>query len=274
MTKRLWRLVAVAVALVVAADVGVASVVEFPRATGIALILAAVFLVLLVMWQIERMAGLRERAARAEQELAATSSNLEHAEAIDPVTRLASRGRFFEILQQEFRRSLRYRRPLSCMLLDLDRFSAINEEYGQHFGDIVLGQFGAIVGRGLRDSDLAARYEGEAFALLLPETPPEQAGVVAERIRGRLKGHVFSNGVSACSLSASFGIAGLPDARVLRTDDLVRLAAQALEEAKRRGRDRVVIDLPAGPTGSGSAAEHQAISQSGGPVSPSPAETA
>jgi hypothetical protein len=55
---------------------------------------------------------------------------------------------------------------------------------------------------------------------------------------------VFSNGVVACSVSASFGISGLPDARVSRTDDVVRLAAQALAEAKRRGRDRIVADLP------------------------------
>lgn len=247
---RLVLAIAAGLVAIVVAVLGLAAAIAFPRAALVLLALAVALLVLIVAWQAERITNVRERVLRAERELAATTTNLALAEAVDPVTRLASRGRFFEVLQQEFRRSSRYRRPLSCVLLDLDRFSAINEEYGQHFGDTVLGQFGEIMRRGLRDSDLAARYEGEAFALLLPETPPDQAVVVAERIRGRLKDNVFSNGVVACSLSASFGIAGVPDARVARTDDLVRLAVQALHEAKRRGRDRIVTDLPAGTTGS------------------------
>jgi diguanylate cyclase (GGDEF)-like protein len=247
--RRMLASAAVLVAILVAL-LGLVAAIGFPRAALVILSLTVALLVLIVAWQAERIANVRDRVLRAERELAATSSNLALAEAIDPVTRLASRGRFFEVLQQEFRRSSRYRRPLSCVLLDLDRFSAINEEYGQHFGDVVLAQFGEIMRRGLRDSDLAARYEGEAFVLLLPETPPDQAVVVAERIRGRLKDHVFSNGVVACSLSASFGIAGVPDARVARTDDLVSLAVQALHEAKRRGRDRIVTDLPAGTAGS------------------------
>jgi two-component system cell cycle response regulator len=195
---------------------------------------------------------LRARASRAEQLLAAATTNLELAEAIDPVTHVANRFRLFERLQQEFRRAVRYRRPLSCILLDIDRFSTINEQFGQHFGDTVLAEFARLVADDLRDSDLMARYEGEAFAILLPETPPPQAAVVAERIRSKLKGHVFSNGVAACSLSASYGITGVPDARVARMDDLVRLAVQALEEAKRRGRDRIVVDVPAAPTTPGS----------------------
>jgi diguanylate cyclase (GGDEF)-like protein len=271
MNKRLLRTIALAVAVVVAANVGVVAVYDSPRTAGILLtILSAVF-VLVIYWQAERLASLRGQARRAEAQLATTATNLEQAEAVDSVTRLSSRGRFFGVLQQEFRRSQRYRRPLSCVLLDLDRFSAINEEYGQHFGDTVLGQFGEIVRKDLRDSDLAARYEGEAFALILPETTPEQAGVVAERIRGQLKHHVFSNGVVACSLSASFGIAGVPDARVARTDDLVRLAAQALDEAKRRGRDRVVIDLPAVPKAEDSS-KQRLHTNAEEPVSPSRAE--
>jgi len=223
----------------------VLAVLARPQIAGIVLAVAVLLLAILLYRELERVADLRDRAQRAEQLLATANSNLESAESMDPVTRVANRFRLFERLQQEFRRSIRYHHPLSCVLLDLDRFSTINEQFGELFGDTVLAQFAVLLADDLRESDLLARYEGEAFALLLPETPPQQAALVAERIRSRLKRHVFSNGVVACSLSASFGIAGVPDARVARTDDLVRLAVQALEEAKRRGRDRVVVDLPA-----------------------------
>lgn len=243
MTNRHWR----AIAAGAAAATAILAVLAFPRITGIALSVICMLLALLLNRAIEQVAELRTQAHHTEQLLAAATSNLELAEAIDPVTRVANRFRLYERLQQEFRRSVRYRRALSCILLDLDHFSAINEQFGEHFGDTVLAEFAELVAHDLRDSDLAARYEGEAFAILLPETAPDQASVVAERIRGRLKGRVFSNGVAACSLSASFGIAGVPDARITRMDDLVRLAAQALAEAKRRGRDRIVVDLPAEP---------------------------
>jgi diguanylate cyclase (GGDEF)-like protein len=247
MSPRRWRALTMAIASSGATALAILAVLALPQIAGIVLAVVMMLLALLLYREIERVADLRERAVRAERLLAAMTVNLEMAEAVDPVTHVANRFRLFERLQQEFRRSVRYRRPLSCILLDLDRFSTINDQFGEHFGDTVLAEFASLVARDLRDSDLAARYEGEAFAILLPETSAQQASVVAERIRGRLKLHVFSNGVVACSLSASFGIAGVPDARVTRVDDLVRLAAQALAEAKRRGRDRVVIDLPAEP---------------------------
>jgi diguanylate cyclase (GGDEF)-like protein len=245
MNPRRWRALGVALIAGAAAGLGIVAVLASLRLAGIVLALAVGLLALLLYRELERAAELRLRTNEAEQQLATTTSHLEQIETIDPITKLASRFRFFERLQQEFRRSQRYHRPMACVLLDLDRFSAINEQYGEHFGDTVLAEFGAVVARDLRASDLAARYEGEAFALLLPETPAEVAEGYAERIRSALKQHVFSNGSVACSLSASFGIAGMPDARVSRTDDLVRLAAQALAEAKRRGRDRIVTDLPA-----------------------------
>jgi diguanylate cyclase (GGDEF)-like protein len=236
------------VAIVAAIAATAASIVAirlFPAVAGYLLLATILVLVYLLFRESERGAGLRARSERAERRLESATTNLELAESIDHVTRLASRGRFFERLGQEFRRSQRYQRPLSCLMLDLDRFSTINEQFGERYGDTVLAEFASLFARDLRDSDLAARFEGEAFAIILPETPTPSAGVVAERIRERLKLHVFSNGVVACSLTASFGIAGMPDARITRTDDLVRVAMQALAEAKRRGRDRIVTDLPA-----------------------------
>jgi diguanylate cyclase (GGDEF)-like protein len=242
-----WRAVAVVFAVAAAAALAILAVLALPKAAGIALALVVTLLALLLYRETERSAALRARADRAERLLATVTTSLEMAEAIDPVTRLANRFRLFERLQLEFRRSVRYHRPLSCILLDLDRFSAINEQFGEHFGDTVLAEFASLLAHSLRNSDLAARFEGEAFAVLLPETGTQQANNVAEQVRGRLKQQVFSNGVVACSLSASYGIAGVPDARISRMDDLIRLAAQALAEAKRRGRDRIVIDLPADP---------------------------
>jgi diguanylate cyclase (GGDEF)-like protein len=238
-------------ASLVGAALAILAVLARPQIAGIVLAIVVALLAILLYRELERTAELRARASRAERLLATATNNLEMAEAVDPVTHVANRFRFFERLQQEFRRSARYNRELACILLDLDRFAGINEQFGELFGDGVLAEFAGLLARDLRDSDLLARYEGEAFAILLPETPPQQAAAVAERIRSRLKSHVFSNGVAACSLSASYGIAGIPDARIDRMDDLVRLAVQALEEAKRRGRDRVVVDLPATPSPDG-----------------------
>jgi diguanylate cyclase (GGDEF)-like protein len=247
MMNRSWRALVASCLGGVAALAAILALHFAPVRTGYALLVAVLILTYFLYREREREANLRTRTRSAEEKLESATTNLELAESIDPVTRLASRARFFEHLGQEFRRSVRYHRPLSCILLDLDHFSSINDQYGEHYGDIVLAEFATLVSRDLRDSDLAARYEGEAFALILPETPAPHAGVVAERIRGRLKQYVFSNGAIACSLTASFGIAGVPDARISRTDELVRVAAQALAEAKRRGRDRIVTDLPAEP---------------------------
>jgi diguanylate cyclase (GGDEF)-like protein len=247
MTARRWRALAVAIIAAAAAGLGILAVLISARVAGVVLSVAVMLLAFLLYYEIERAAELRARTAAAERLLATTTTNLERAEGIDPITRLASRYRLFEQLQQEFRKASRYRRPLAFVLLDLDRFSSINEQHGEHFGDTVLAQVASILGHDLRDSDVAARYEGEAFALLLPGTSAAQAVAAAEHIRSGLKGHIFSNGVLACSVTASFGVSGLPDPRVTRTDDLVRLAAQALAEAKRRGRDRIVADIPSAP---------------------------
>jgi two-component system, cell cycle response regulator len=247
MTGRRRRALIVAFVAAIAAGLGILAVLNSVRAAGVILAIAVMLLALLLYREIERAAELRERTAAAETALAQTTTHLEQAESIDSMTKLASRYRLFEQLQQEFRRSVRYHHALSFVLLDLDRFTAINEQYGEHFGDTVLTQVASILTHNLRDTDVAARYEGEEFALLLPGTSPGQAVMAAEHLREHLKRHVFSNGVVACSISASFGVSGVPDPRVMRPDDLVRLAAQALAEAKRRGRDRIVADTPPSP---------------------------
>lgn len=244
MTAQRLRALAVALLAAVAAGLGIVAVLASPRVAGVVLSIAVMLLALLLYREIERAADLRARTTAAERLLATTATHLEQAEAIDPLTRLAGRHRLFEQLQQEFRRSVRYHRSLAFVLLDLDRFASINEQHGEHFGDTVLTQVAQILGRDLRDTDIAARYEGEEFALLLPGTSAEQAVSAAEHVRERLKRHIFSNGVVACSVTASFGVSGLPDPRVSRPDEVVRLAAQALAEAKRRGRDRIVADVP------------------------------
>jgi diguanylate cyclase (GGDEF)-like protein len=275
MTARRWRALAVAVLAALAAGLGILAVLISVRVAGVILAIAVMLLALLLYREIERVAALRERTAAAETALATTTTHLEQVESIDTMTRLASRYRLFEQLQQEFRRSARYHHPLAFVLLDLDRFTSINEQYGEHFGDTVLTQVASILTNDLRETDVVARYEGEEFALLLPGTAAIQAIQAAEHIREHLKRHVFSNGVVACSVSASFGVAGVPDPRVLRPDDMVRLAAQALAEAKRRGRDRIVADthpLPPAATGQPSAAPAPDRSPAGTPTPALPVE--
>lgn len=242
MTGRRWRALGVGLIASVALSLGVVAVFASARLAGAILSVVVLLLALILYREIERAAAIRARAAEIERLLTQTASSLQQAEGIDPVTRLANRTRFFERLQEDFRRSTRYERPLACVMLDLDRFSQVNELYGQHFGDIVLAEFSRLLLRDLRETDLAVRYEGETFAIILPETSVARAELAVDRIRGLIKGHVFSDGVVACALTACYGIAGTPDPRISRVDDLVHFSAQALSRAKRRGPDQVATD--------------------------------
>jgi len=127
--------------------------------------------------------------------------------------------------------------PLSAILCDLDHFKQINDVYGHDKGDEALAAAAAMLRSGLRESDIAGRYGGEEFLLLLPDTPPDGALVVAEKLRDELA-RITIPGV-AHEVSASFGVACYPlDAA--DPDALVRVADRALYAAKARGRNCVV----------------------------------
>ena len=177
---------------------------------------------------VETAAALREATAQLEL-MAAT----------DVLTELPNRRSFSDRLGIEFRRSRRYSRPLSVLMLDLDRFKETNDTYGHPFGDFVLTETASSLARNVRESDLVARYGGEEFVVMLPETTPDEALIAADKLRRAVAGREFRQGEVRVRLSISAGVAGSEGRGFDEAEELVSLADRALYEAKRAGRDRV-----------------------------------
>jgi two-component system, cell cycle response regulator len=134
-------------------------------------------------------------------------------------------------------------KPLSLLLLDVDHFKSINDGFGHDAGDDVLREFATRVRKSIRGIDLACRYGGEEFVVVMPETDMAVAALVAERIRRRIAGEPFPihKGAAAVDVTISIGIAALGPAED-RAETLLKRADQALYRAKRDGRNRVVAD--------------------------------
>jgi len=156
----------------------------------------------------------------------------------DALTGLFSREYFQQQYSDMFRRSERYQRPFSVMMIDIDDFKAVNDTYGHPTGDSVLEGMGRIIMDIVRHEDCAARYGGEEFVILLPETPPEKARFPAERLRKSLESYRFQTEKKRFSVTASIGIAGFPE-HATTMDELLEKADQALYEAKRAGKNKV-----------------------------------
>jgi diguanylate cyclase (GGDEF)-like protein len=159
----------------------------------------------------------------------------------DSVTGLANRRLFEETLDLEIGRSRRQGTPLSLVVLDVDHFKQVNDSAGHRAGDEVLGQVGRALVSITKASDLAARYGGDEFVVLLPGCPREQVAAVAERVRGAVR-----NNAETVPVTVSAGVATMPD-DALDAEGLVATADAALYVAKREGRDRTAVP----PSGGG-----------------------
>jgi diguanylate cyclase (GGDEF)-like protein len=164
----------------------------------------------------------------------------------DELTGLANRRALEQMLASEVTRALRHGRPLSILMVDVDRFKTINDTYGHRAGDEVLRELARILADKLRSIDRAARYGGEELLVMMPDTPVEEARQVAERIRSAVEAHTFvvdpedDEPPIELHLTASVGLAGLPE-NAETLEGLVEVADRALYEAKRTGRNRVVV---------------------------------
>lgn len=158
----------------------------------------------------------------------------------DGLTDLFNHREFQHRLQTEIRRSLRYKRSFSLLMIDIDYFKNFNDTYGHPVGDKVLKGVAHTIRESIRDIDIPARYGGEEFMVILPETSSEHAQIVAERIRGKVFEKSFGSSLAneTFFITVSVGISCFPK-DTLRREDLVTKCDQALYFAKREGRNRV-----------------------------------
>ncbi len=168
--------------------------------------------------------------------------SVEHSASIDPLTKLFTRGHFAQRFEMEIRRAKNYAHPLSLFLLDIDHFKNINDTHGHSAGDIILLNLGEIVRQSVRSSDIAARFGGEEFVVLMMSAGKEQALNMAENMRNIVESTEFRiPGLqSPLKVTISGGVATYP-ADGDSTTDLLRKADESLYKAKQTGRNRIVV---------------------------------
>ena len=155
----------------------------------------------------------------------------------DMLTGLTNRMQFEKVFREEIERSRRYEHPLSLIMIDIDHFKVINDQYGHDTGDEVLTRFARRLGENVRSSDTLARWGGEEFMLLIPETDDAQACIMANKLRRVIRETEFPDvGRVTCSLGVTRVEPGQTPQQAIQQAD------QRLYRAKELGRDRIVGD--------------------------------
>lgn len=194
-------------------------------------------------WEGMRLAQINKlrETVRAEAERTETvNSRLREQSLTDPLTGLANRRHFFEQLDTEIKRAERYGQPLSCMMLDLDFFKNVNDTFGHQFGDYVLQELADILKAHCRQVDTPSRYGGEEFAILLPNTPSDDAQVLGERLRKKIAAHDFARNNVATKLTISIGVSSWKPEAPITQEGLLYRADASLYEVKTSGRNGVL----------------------------------
>lgn len=172
----------------------------------------------------------RRRAEEELKELAVT----------DALTKIPNRRQFMQMAKKETAQALRYNKPLSVIVMDLDHFKEINDKHGHAKGDEVLVEIAEVCQKATRESDLFARFGGEEFAALLPMTDVYQADALAQRLRHLVSGLSFRTDEGPLRLTASFGVAQVT-AQDGGIEQTLERADKAMYAAKEAGRNRAVM---------------------------------
>jgi two-component system cell cycle response regulator len=167
---------------------------------------------------------------------------MQRAEALsvtDDLTQLYNSRYLAQVLRRETKRATRSGRPLSLLFIDLDGFKSINDTHGHLFGSRALVEAATVIRGSARETDVVARFGGDEFALVLPDTGADGAYAVGERIRDRIADHIFLTGEGlTIRLTASVGVATLPDVAI-SADELVHAADAAMYVVKARGKNGI-----------------------------------
>jgi diguanylate cyclase (GGDEF)-like protein len=158
---------------------------------------------------------------------------------MDALTETHNKRYFFEFLDRELARSIRYTRPLSLVMMDIDRFKSINDELGHLGGDFTLRELAARIKGSIRKEELFARYGGEEFAVVLPEANAEGAVALAERVLTVVSQTPFQFEDKSFPVTISAGVATTAGEPNITPTELIRRADDKLYQAKQEGRNRV-----------------------------------
>jgi two-component system cell cycle response regulator len=186
-----------------------------------------------------RTKALQDELRLKNSQLEELLSKVEYMAVTDALTGLYNRRRFHESLSNEIERTKRYHTPLSLVMIDIDHFKKVNDNFGHQAGDRVLMEVPGILSELVRGTDTAARYGGEEFVVILPNTTKADAVICTERIRKSIASHSFKD--LGITITVSAGVAGMPDPNIDSEDKLIRCADLAMYRAKQNGRNRTEV---------------------------------
>jgi two-component system, cell cycle response regulator len=186
-----------------------------------------------------RIKRLQDELDQKNRELEVANKRLRRLSITDGLTELFNHRHMHELLHEEFERTKRSNEPLAVLMLDLDRFKAVNDNYGHPTGDVILYETARILRESAREIDMVGRYGGEEFIVILPGTDEEAAALFAERVRTAVAEHVFRDEANEVRMTVSGGVASYPGEGVGHPDMLIKRADEALYNSKTTGRDRI-----------------------------------
>ena len=187
-----------------------------------------------------RIKALQTDLAARERELSELNDKLRLISLTDGLTEVENRRSLELHLHEMWQHSMRLHEPIALIICDIDKFKAVNDNYGHQAGDSVLKEFAQLLKSEAREIDRVGRYGGEEFLLILSGTVLDAAVTFAERLREKVEGHTFSYAGGTLRRTMSCGVAAAPHPKVKDQEALLRAADDALYVAKETGRNRVV----------------------------------
>ena len=198
-----------------------------------------------------RLYRLAKETALENTKLYINLSKLYQQTTMDELTGLNNRNFLMQRIKEELKKAWRLRQPLSLIFIDLDFFKNVNDQYGHPVGDQLLSEFGRFLRETIREYDIACRFGGEEFIVLLPQTISVNALELAERLREKLSQREFCKESICLRITASFGVSFMPltelsaesdeESLVNISENMIAWADDALYQAKKAGRNRVVL---------------------------------
>lgn len=192
---------------------------------------------------VRRIIRMAESLQSYIRRLKLVKERLEQITITDDLSGLYNMRYFKARLREEFTRAKRYSHPVSILMFDIDHFKQVNDRCDHLLGSHVLAELGPLVLRNIRSNDLAARYGGDEYIIMMPETDLDGAVTCAEKLRKVIAAHHFDNGKHQTQITISIGVAAFDpkeSAQCENSIELIRLADERLYDAKEQGRNRVV----------------------------------